>query len=472
MSTSRDEPPKSGPVRPCARALVALAAGAMLLAADARAADEPAGPPTELRPFCGPGGYPLDAALAGAQGSTRLRYAIGADGRAEAIEVAAPSGATPAHALLDKAAVAFLQACRFEKKATPPAETRELAYTWRIAALGRDRWNLLRLDAPADAPDVYPELLSWRECGLPSWPTDTHAKVKADDLILLLRIDKRGAVHGTEIVRSSGQRVIDDEVRQAAPDCRFRPALRGGQPVAAAMALMYGWAPGASPQLLPPWRPSAQPPGQPASAAAAASAVPPAAPPTAAVAPAAPPAVAPAAPPAAASMPSTTLASAPAARPVAPPPPPPPPVPVAVAPAPSTKTATSPPVMPPGTLRIAPAASVTAPQPAAPEATPPPPTPAPATSVADMRAAPTATGGCAAPDYPGQARQNGESGTVVLGLHYDPSGALLKSTVVESSGHALLDDAVRSALERCRFAQVFGTGRVRDQEIEYTFKLE
>jgi protein TonB len=89
-----------------------------------------------------------------------------------------------------------------------------------------------------------------------------------------------------------------------------------------------------------------------------------------------------------------------------------------------------------------------------------------------MRAAPTATGGCAPPEYPPESAQNGETGAVTIHLWYTASGTLARTKIVESSGFPRLDDAVRAAFERCRFAQVFGTGRAVDQEIEYAFRRD
>jgi outer membrane biosynthesis protein TonB len=80
-------------------ALRAVALGATLLASNAHAGDElasgPGGPPEDLRASCAPVGYPSEAVLRWTQGTTRLRYAVGADGRALAIEVTSPSGSTP-----------------------------------------------------------------------------------------------------------------------------------------------------------------------------------------------------------------------------------------------------------------------------------------------------------------------------------------------------------------------------------------
>jgi protein TonB len=56
-------------------------------------------------------------------------------------------------------------------------------------------------------------------------------------------------------------------------------------------------------------------------------------------------------------------------------------------------------------------------------------------------------------DYPAEAQQNGEEGTVRARLDIDASGRVARCTVIRSSGHALLDSATCNILRsRARFA--------------------
>jgi periplasmic protein TonB len=56
-----------------------------------------------------------------------------------------------------------------------------------------------------------------------------------------------------------------------------------------------------------------------------------------------------------------------------------------------------------------------------------------------------------APGYPRLARRAGEEGSVLCRLHLDAAGAVLTVEVVESSGHARLDEAVRETLATWSF---------------------
>jgi TonB family protein len=256
VNNERRDDSGSEPATHGVRRSAVIALGAIMLCVGTRAADDSpdlGGPPEALRPFCTPYGYPAEAALRGAQGVTRVRYAIGADGRAEAIEIVSPSGASAWHAQLDRAAVEFLKGCRFDAATSQAPAARQMDYDWHINRVFHDAWTRIRHDLPGEAPETYPILLT-RDCQLPTWPADTREKVKAGDLLLVLRVDDEGAVRATEVLRSSGQGVIDDEVRHAVGKCRFKPAERDGQRVAAATELLYPWADG-RPRVLPAtWR--------------------------------------------------------------------------------------------------------------------------------------------------------------------------------------------------------------------------
>jgi len=203
--------------------------------------DEPYGPPKDLRPSCEPVAYPADALLHGLQGTSRIRYVVGSSGRAEGLEVVAAAGATPTHRLLDDAAKAFLEGCRFEPGASGERASRQMDYVWRTGDVGRDRWVMVRAVDKEAPPDVLPQLADPESCDWPRWPAEVRTKVNADDLRLRLRVDEGGAVREATLLHASGQRVIDDEVRAAAMRCRFLPARQGGQAVAAWTQVLYPW---------------------------------------------------------------------------------------------------------------------------------------------------------------------------------------------------------------------------------------
>lgn len=63
------------------------------------------------------------------------------------------------------------------------------------------------------------------------------------------------------------------------------------------------------------------------------------------------------------------------------------------------------------------------------------------------------------PRYPRAARRRGWEGTVVALIHVDSTGGVTEVEIEESSGHAILDDAVRSAIDAWRYRPAQRDGR-------------
>jgi len=78
-----------------------------------------------------------------------------------------------------------------------------------------------------------------------------------------------------------------------------------------------------------------------------------------------------------------------------------------------------------------------------------------------------------APVYPRLARERGEEGTVVLDVEVLPSGRCGTLRVLESSGHALLDEAAARAVRQWQFKPATRWGRAIAVwvEIPVTFRL-
>ncbi|MBI1991622.1 MAG: energy transducer TonB [Candidatus Omnitrophica bacterium] len=78
-----------------------------------------------------------------------------------------------------------------------------------------------------------------------------------------------------------------------------------------------------------------------------------------------------------------------------------------------------------------------------------------------------------APVYPRLARERGYQGAVVLSVEVLPSGRCGQLRILESSGHAMLDSAAASAVQRWQFrpARRFGTPVALWVEIPITFRL-
>ena len=89
-------------------------------------------------PGCRPE-YPAVALRARAQGITRVRFTIGADGRLVSARVVQLSGTTPEHQLLDEAALAALSRCPFsagvDESGRPIGAEITVTYQWVLDAV-------------------------------------------------------------------------------------------------------------------------------------------------------------------------------------------------------------------------------------------------------------------------------------------------------------------------------------------------
>jgi len=79
------------------------------------------------------------------------------------------------------------------------------------------------------------------------------------------------------------------------------------------------------------------------------------------------------------------------------------------------------------------------------------------------------------PEYPSLSKRNSEEGTVTLEFVIGADGSVLESKIVQSSGHARLDEAARSSLAaNCHFkpATDDGTPAKTVQQMKYVWRLE
>jgi protein TonB len=85
-----------------------------------------------------------------------------------------------------------------------------------------------------------------------------------------------------------------------------------------------------------------------------------------------------------------------------------------------------------------------------------PPAPPPPVQAVRSQAGLDANQSCAAPEYPQDAEDMGQTGTSVLQFLVAADGAVEKSLVASSSGHTELDDAALAALGQCHFKPAIG----------------
>jgi TonB family protein len=79
---------------------------------------------------------------------------------------------------------------------------------------------------------------------------------------------------------------------------------------------------------------------------------------------------------------------------------------------------------------------------------------------------------CAKVEYPAAAEAARETGRVTVQMHVDASGAMQPATLLESSGHALLDEAAMNSLSRCTGAELRRAFDRPDQTFVYDFHLD
>lgn len=79
--------------------------------------------------------YPAAALRADATGTTKIRFAVDADGRVVRADLENPSGASREHRLLDRAAIDALSRCRFkpgtDETGRPVGSTAFVSYVWK-----------------------------------------------------------------------------------------------------------------------------------------------------------------------------------------------------------------------------------------------------------------------------------------------------------------------------------------------------
>lgn len=101
-----------------------------------------------------------------------------------------------------------------------------------------------------------------------------------------------------------------------------------------------------------------------------------------------------------------------------------------------------------------------------------PPSPAPRTTVQALASAPRIDPSWQSlllkrlqqfKNYPRQARQQNEQGVVLLGFSVDRDGHVLASRIVQSSGHAELDDEVMAMIERAQPLPAFPASMTQEK---------
>jgi TonB family protein len=92
--------------------------------------------------------------------------------------------------------------------------------------------------APAQAQPQPPE----PDCAPPVYPAEAlQARMSGVSMMAFL-VGSDGAVREARLLKSSGHAILDQAAQAALRLCRFTPAFKDGQPVAAWQPVQYVWA--------------------------------------------------------------------------------------------------------------------------------------------------------------------------------------------------------------------------------------
>ena len=90
-------------------------------------------------------------------------------------------------------------------------------------------------------------------CARPEYPKEARRRGSQGTTTVRFLIDIDGSVAQSVILKSSGDLSLDEAARSALSKCRFKPAVKDGQPQRAWVPVQYVWsfAPTGSPQTPP-----------------------------------------------------------------------------------------------------------------------------------------------------------------------------------------------------------------------------
>jgi protein TonB len=80
---------------------------------------------------------------------------------------------------------------------------------------------------------------------------------------------------------------------------------------------------------------------------------------------------------------------------------------------------------------------------------------------------------CRRPDYPSESMKRMEEGTTVVKVDLDPTGAIIGSSIAQSSGFPRLDGATQRAVLKCQFraATVDGAAQASSAMVRIAWAL-
>ncbi|SFG18786.1 TonB family C-terminal domain-containing protein [Duganella sp. CF458] len=98
-----------------------------------------------------------------------------------------------------------------------------------------------RVDAASVPAARTPAVVDFRSCAKPLWPQEDLQAEHTGAVTLSFRINAKGDVTGSRVVRSSGHVGLDKAAQNGIGKCRFSPAKVRGKPVESWQQMQYVW---------------------------------------------------------------------------------------------------------------------------------------------------------------------------------------------------------------------------------------
>lgn len=86
-----------------------------------------------------------------------------------------------------------------------------------------------------------PARVDFNSCAKPVYPPEALAAKRTGTVTLGFLVALDGTVADTKVMRSSGQRDLDETARDAIKLCKFTPAMKNGSPVQEWTPVQYVW---------------------------------------------------------------------------------------------------------------------------------------------------------------------------------------------------------------------------------------
>ncbi|MBD3401473.1 TonB family protein [candidate division GN15 bacterium] len=86
--------------------------------------------------------------------------------------------------------------------------------------------------------EIYPEMIYQEQ---PDYPRLARQASLEGDVVVQVLVDKDGTVRDAIVAKSSGTASLDEAAIEAAKECRFKPGIQNGQPVACWVSFTYNF---------------------------------------------------------------------------------------------------------------------------------------------------------------------------------------------------------------------------------------